>query len=83
MHKVVEGLALTLNELDAILERQGLVSVNPEGERFDPERHQAMTSQETTEVPAGHITQVMQKGYTLNGRLLRPAMVVVARSPGA
>ena len=80
--RVVEGLALTLNELDAILDRQGLARFDPTGEKFDPERHQAMTSVESAEIPAGHVVQVMQKGYTLNGRLLRPAMVVVARTPG-
>ncbi|HET9122749.1 MAG TPA: nucleotide exchange factor GrpE [Acidiferrobacteraceae bacterium] len=82
VERVVEGLALTLSELDAILERQGLTRFDPVGEKFDPERHQAMTSVPAGEVPPGHIVQVMQKGYTLNGRLLRPAMVVVAGAPG-
>lgn len=81
--KVIEGLALTLSELESVLERQGLAAVDPRGERFDPERHQAMTSVATNEVPPGHVVEVMQKGYLLNGRLVRPAMVVVARAPGA
>lgn len=79
VEKVVEGLALTLQQVDAVLERFGLTPVNPVGERFDPERHQAMTLTETREIPAGHVAQVVQKGYLLNGRLLRPAMVIVAK----
>lgn len=79
VEKVVEGLALTLKQVDAVLERFGLTPVDPVGERFDPERHQAMTMAETQETPPGHVVQVVQKGYLLNGRLLRPAMVVVAK----
>lgn len=79
VEKVVEGLSLTLQQVDAVLERFGLIPVNPVGERFDPERHQAMTLTETQEVPPGHVAQVVQKGYLLNGRLLRPAMVIVAK----
>ncbi|MHB1585885.1 MAG: nucleotide exchange factor GrpE [Acidiferrobacteraceae bacterium] len=79
VEKVVEGLSLTLQQVDAVLERFGLTPVNPVGERFDPERHQAMTLTETREIPPGHVAQVVQKGYLLNGRLLRPAMVIVAK----
>ncbi|MHB1942783.1 MAG: nucleotide exchange factor GrpE [Acidiferrobacteraceae bacterium] len=77
--KVIEGLALTLRQVDAVLERFGLIPINPVGERFDPERHQAMSIAETQEIPPGHVLQVAQKGYLLNGRLLRPAMVIVAK----
>ena len=77
--KVVEGLALTLRQVDAVLERFGLTAINPVGERFDPELHQAMSITETQEIPPGHVLQVAQKGYLLNGRLLRPAMVIVAK----
>ncbi len=77
--KVIEGLALTLRQVDAVLERFGLTAINPVGERFDPELHQAMSITETQEIPPGHVLQVAQKGYLLNGRLLRPAMVIVAK----
>lgn len=79
--KVLEGLNLTLAQLDGILEKFGLVMVDPQGERFDPERHQAMTTADSSDVPPGHVVSVMQKGYLLNGRLLRPALVIVARDP--
>jgi molecular chaperone GrpE len=58
-----------------------VAQVDPAGEPFDPEYHQAMTMQETGEVPPGSVVNVVQKGYTLNGRLVRPALVVVARAP--
>ncbi|MHB2040056.1 MAG: nucleotide exchange factor GrpE [Acidiferrobacteraceae bacterium] len=80
VEKVIEGLALTLKQVDTVLERYGLTPVDPVvGERFDPERHQAMTMIETRDMPPGHVAQVVQKGYLLNGRLLRPAMVIVAK----
>ncbi len=74
-----EGLELTLKMLTNAFEKFGIEEVNPQGVRFDPERHQAMTVQDVAGVEAGMVTQVFQKGYLLNQRLLRPAMVVVAR----
>lgn len=82
VEKVVEGLALTLKQMDSVFERFGLTPIEPVGERFDPERHQAMTMAESSELPPGHVLQVAQKGYLLNGRLLRPAMVVVSKEKG-
>jgi molecular chaperone GrpE len=74
-----KGLELTLKMLSNVFEKFGIEEVDPQGARFDPERHQAMTVQEGTGAEAGTVTQVFQKGYLLNQRLVRPAMVVVAR----
>lgn len=81
VHKVREGMELTLKMLAGALEKMGVQQIDPAGEAFDPERHQAMTMQETDEVPPGTVTTVIQKGYMLNDRLLRPALVMVARKP--
>lgn len=74
-----EGLELTLRQLHRIAENNGLVEVAPlAGDSFDPERHQAMSMVEADNVPPGAVAQLFQKGYVLNERLLRPALVVVA-----
>lgn len=83
VQKMHEGLDLTLKLLDDIFRKFGLVLVDPKGEKFDPERHQAISMVESAEVPPGHVVNVVQKGFLLNDRLLRPAMVVVAREPAA
>jgi len=77
----LEGLALTHKQLWATLERYGVSLVDPAGAPFNPELHEAVTMVESAEVPANHVVSVMQKGYKLHDRLLRPAMVVVARAP--
>ena len=77
--KLREGLELTLKLFDAASEKFGLQEVNPEGQSFDPEYHQAMSMQEVAGVEPGTVITVVQKGYLLNGRLLRPAMVIVAK----
>ena len=77
--KVREGLELTLRQLQRVAEANGLVAVDPVGLRFNAEHHQAMSMIDTEDQPPGHVVQVYQKGYTLNDRLLRPALVVVAR----
>jgi len=75
-----EGMELTLRQLHRIAENNGLVEVAPApGDTFDPERHQAMSMVEIAGVPPGAVAQLFQKGYLLNDRLLRPALVVVAR----
>lgn len=76
-----EGVALTLKQLDNAFRKSGITEVEPTGEKFDPERHQAMSMVETDDVAPNHVVSVMQKGYVLNERLLRPAMVVVAKAP--
>lgn len=75
-----EGLELTLRQLHRIAESNGLSEVAPvPGDSFDPERHQAMSVVDSAEVPPGSVLQTFQKGYVLNERLLRPALVVVAK----
>jgi molecular chaperone GrpE len=75
-----EGMELTLRQLHRIAGNNGLVEVAPApGDTFDPERHQAMSMVDAEGVPPGAVAQLFQKGYLLNDRLLRPALVVVAR----
>ena len=76
-----EGTELTLRMLGQVLEKFGVEEVNPEGEPFNPDRHEAVTTMQTSEAEADTVVQVMQKGYLLNERVVRPAMVVVARPP--
>lgn len=78
---VVEGVELTLKSFISTIEKFGLEVVDPQGETFNPEHHQAMSMQESADVAPNTVMAVMQKGYLLNGRLLRPAMVMVARAP--
>lgn len=73
-----EGSEATLKQLASVLQRFGVEEVDPEGEPFDPALHEAMTMQPSDEVEPGSVITVFQKGYALNGRLLRPARVVVA-----
>jgi len=75
---IVEGSAATLRLLMKTLERYGIEEIDPAGAPFDPERHEAMTMQPSADAEPGSILTVVQKGYLLNGRLLRPARVVVA-----
>jgi len=79
--KLHEGVELTLQMLTAALEKSAISEVNPLNERFDPEFHQAMSMQERDDVEPNTVVTVVQKGYTLNGRLIRPAMVIVSRAP--
>lgn len=76
---LVAGVELTENELKAAMERHGIREVNPEGEKFDHNLHQAMFEVPNTGQPDGTVVQVMQVGYTIHDRLLRPAMVGVAK----
>jgi len=69
--------------MDSVFRKFGLSQVDPRGEKFDPERHQAISMVPSAEVPPNHVVEVVQKGYLLNDRLLRPAMVVVAQAPSA
>jgi len=79
--KLHEGMELTAKMLLSVLEKSGIVAVNPMGEAFNPEFHQAMSMQETPDAAPNTVLVVMQKGYTLNERLVRPAMVVVSKAP--
>ncbi len=78
---LLEGKKATLKLLTATMERFGVVELNPEGQPFDPQEHEAMTVQPSADVEPGSVLTVLQKGYALNGRLLRPARVVVASDP--
>lgn len=75
---VVEGVELTLKSFLDALRRFNVEQVDPVGEPFNPERHEAMAMVPNPAVPANSVIEVFQKGYVLNGRLVRPAMVVVA-----
>lgn len=79
--KLKEGMELTLKMLVTAMEKFGISEVNPVGERFNPELHQAMSMQESPEAEANTVLAVVQKGYQLNERLIRPAMVIVAKAP--
>lgn len=78
--KFREGSELTLKMLDGALEKFGVQEINPVGEKFNPERHQAMSMQETAEVEPNTVVTVVQKGYMLHDRLVRPAMVIVSKT---
>lgn len=75
------GVDLTLQLMDSALEKFAITMVNPVGARFNPEQHQAMTMVESADVAPNHVVEVVQKGFLLNDRLLRPALVVVAKAP--
>ena len=75
-----EGIELTLKQLLKVTGDNGLVAVDPVAEPFNPDHHQAMSTVESAEHPPGHVVQVYQKGWLLNERLLRPALVVVSRT---
>lgn len=79
--KLKEGMQLTLQMLDAAMAKFGLKEINPLGQPFNPEWHQAMTMQPSTEFSPNTVSAVYQKGYALNDRLVRPARVVVAKAP--
>lgn len=78
---VLEGVELTLKSLQDTLKKFNVEAVNPEGEPFDPQLHQAMSMVPNPDVEPNTVLNVFQKGYTLYGRLVRPAMVVVSSAP--
>lgn len=80
LNSVVEGVELTLKSLFDAFKRHNVEMLDPKGEPFDPQVHQAMTMVPQPEAEPNSVLDVFQKGYTLNGRLVRPAMVVVAKS---
>lgn len=79
---LLEGQEATLKLLTRALEKLGVTTIDPLGEPFDPARHEAMMMQESDTAEPNSVIQVVQPGYELNGRLLRPARVIVARAPG-
>jgi len=78
---VLEGVELTLKSLQDTLKKYKVEMVDPAGEPFDPQLHQAMTMVPNPDMEPNTVMDVFQKGYTLNGRLVRPAMVVVSSAP--
>jgi molecular chaperone GrpE len=78
--KIREGYELTLKQFDAVFSKFKIEKIDPTGEVFNPELHQAMTMQPSAEAEPNTVLNVFQKGYRLNGRLIRPAMVVVAKA---
>lgn len=76
---LIEGVELTLKLFIDTLDKQGVKQLNPVGENFDPNFHEAISMQETEEVDSGCVLSVIQKGYKLHERVLRPALVVVAK----
>ena len=81
LETLIEGQEATYKLLVGAVEKSGLEVIDPEGEPFDPELHEAMTMQPSDTVEPGSVITVVQKGYSLNKRLLRPARVVVASEP--
>jgi molecular chaperone GrpE len=77
---LIEGVELTERELLKVLEKNGVKKFSPVGEKFDPNVHQAMYEVPDSDVPPGHVAQVIQAGYMLGDRVLRPALVGVAKS---
>jgi molecular chaperone GrpE len=82
VQKLREGTELTLKLLSDVMNKNGVEQIHPEGQPFNPEFHQAMAMQERDDVAPNTVVAVMQKGYLLSGRLLRPAMVMVSK-PGS
>lgn len=83
LDQFAQGVELTEREFMAILDRNGIRRVNPLGQAFDHNLHQAIAQAESAEHAPGMVMQVVQAGYTLHGRILRPALVVVAKAAGA
>lgn len=79
VEQMVEGTILTQNVLLKVLKDNGVEVINPDGEKFNPEFHEAMTQVPNPDLEPNTIVDVFQKGYLLNGRLIRPAMVVVSK----
>ena len=80
---LLEGKRATLRLLDSALEQAGIVEFDPEGEPFDPARHEAMTMQPSATAEPNTVLTVIQKGYSIHDRLLRPARVIVSAAPSA
>jgi molecular chaperone GrpE len=77
------GVAMILQQLKNVLAESGVEEIDATGKPFDPALHEAVSQQETPEVPEGHVIHQLRKGYKLRERLLRPASVIVAKAPAA
>ncbi len=77
--ELYKGIELTIEMFNKVLEKFGVKIIDPQAEKFNPELHEAVSMQEIEDFESGIVVRVMQKGYSLNERLIRPAMVVVAK----
>ena len=80
---LLEGVELTLKSMASSVAKFGVIAIDPQGQLFDPNQHQAMSMIENPELAPNTVIAVMQKGYELNGRVIRPAMVMVSKAPTA
>lgn len=80
---ITQGFDLVHTQLQGFLKTQGMEALNPEGEAFDPQIHDCVSHVAHPSIPEDHVTQVVRIGYTLKGRLLRPATVIVSKGPEA
>ena len=78
---IIEGLELTLKSFESSLQSAGIESVDPEGESFNPDHHEAISIVEDKDKEENTVIEVIQKGYTIHNRILRPAKVVVSKEP--
>lgn len=78
---IVEGVSLVMDQFKTTLARHGLKEVNPAGQKFDPNFHECISHQPSSEIAEEHVIQVVRLGYTLNSRLIRPASVIVSSGP--
>jgi molecular chaperone GrpE len=77
---VLQGVDMTLKMFNSALEKFGVIAIDPENQPFNPEWHQAVSTQPDDSVKPGTVLKVLQKGYQLNGRLVRPALVIVSKA---
>jgi molecular chaperone GrpE len=80
---IVGGVEMVLNQLKTALANHGLKEINPAGQPFDPHQHEAISHQPSKDVKEEHVLNVVRTGYSLNGRLLRPASVVISSGPAS
>jgi len=80
---LLEAVELTLKSMANSVAKFGVIAIDPQGQSFDPNQHQAMSMVENADVAPNTVIAVMQKGYELNGRVIRPAMVMVSKAPAA
>lgn len=80
---LLEGVELTLKSMASSVAKFGVIAIDPQGQLFDPNQHQAMSMIENSDLAPNTVIAVMQKGYELNGRVIRPAMVMVSKAPTA
>lgn len=81
VEQIREGMGLTLKLFESVMEKNNIEAIDPMGEKFNPELHQAMAMQPNPEMENNTVMAVMQKGFTISGRLVRPAMVMVVKNP--